>query len=274
MTSNDMGESMLAPKKETPRKSEIARDFGAASKTYNPAARLQRYMGQVMVDRIEAGEADGVALDLGCGTGWFSGQVAERFGGKATIGADLASGMLQFARSANSQSLSWLAADAETLPLADNSVDMIFSNLMIQWAENPVRVLSECKRVLRPGGQLMISTLLDGTLRELKQAWQAVDPGRDHVNRFEPGVRYREQVLQVFPSAIVETETIRLDYPSPMALLSELKAIGAGFKGASRRTSATAPGRLKAMCREYPRSGDGQYYATYEAAWLIGRLSD
>jgi malonyl-CoA O-methyltransferase len=59
-----------------------------------------------------------------------------------------------------------------------------------------------------------------------------------------------------------------------MALLAELKAIGAGFKGASRRSSATAPGRLRAMCKHYPASADGRIHATYQAAWLICRLPD
>ncbi|TGN40045.1 malonyl-ACP O-methyltransferase BioC [Marinobacter confluentis] len=261
-----------------PDKSSIARDFGAASGTYNPAARLQRYMGEVMLDRVEVlpaeGESPSTALDLGCGTGWFTGEVAARSKAVQTLGADLAPGMIHFARSAGSTGLNWLAADAEALPLADHSVDLIFSNLMIQWAENPRRVLAECRRVLRPGGQLMISTLLDGTLDELREAWRRADPDHQHVNRFDTAEDYQQWATAELPGATLTRETVRLDYPSPMALLAELKAIGAGFKGASRRSSATAPGRLRAMCRYYPVSGDGQIHATYEAAWLSCRLPD
>jgi malonyl-CoA O-methyltransferase len=266
-------ESMVAP-----GKSAIARDFGSASVTYNPAARLQRYMGQVMLDQVApiscGADRTTVALDLGCGTGWFTGELASRADAGLTLGIDLAPGMLEFARSASSSSLAWLAADAEALPLADNSVDIVFSNLMIQWAENPAQVLSECRRVLRPGGRLMISTLLDGTLSELKEAWRQADPHHQHVNRFDSVQDYRSWASATLPEATLSRETIKLGYPSPMALLSELKAIGAGFKGASRRASATAPGRLRAMCRHYPVSRDGQVTATYEAAWLTCRLPD
>lgn len=262
--------------REAPAKSAIARDFGAASATYNPAARLQRYMGQVMLDQIAEfpgrGGANPVALDLGCGTGWFTEELRRRSNAGQTLGADLAPGMLQFARSASSPDLEWLAADAEALPLADTSVDLIFSNLMIQWAENPARVLSECRRVLRPGGQLLISTLLDGTLAELREAWQKADPDHQHVNRFDSAEDYQNWAATTLPDATLSQETVCLDYPSPMALLAELKAIGAGFKGASRRSSATAPGRLRAMCRHYPVSDDGQSHATYQAAWLSCRL--
>jgi malonyl-CoA O-methyltransferase len=259
-----------------PDKSSIARDFGAASETYNPAARLQRYMGQVMLDQLAGLPVDPdtptVALDLGCGTGWFTGELGTRSNAAQTIGADLAPGMIEFARSASSPDMQWLTADAEALPLADNSVDLVFSNLMIQWAENPQRVLAECRRILRPGGQLMMSTLLDGTLAELREAWRQADPEHQHVNRFDSAERYRQWAAAVLPEATLTQETVRLDYPSPMALLAELKAIGAGFKGASRRSSATAPGRLRAMCRHYPVSGDGRICATYQAAWLTCRF--
>lgn len=259
-------------------KSFIARDFGAACRTYNPAARLQRYMGEVMLDQIvplpARAERPTVALDLGCGTGWFTGDLAARSRATHTLGADLAPGMLHFARSASSRELTWLAADAEALPLADNSVDLIFSNLMIQWAESPARVLAQCRRVLRPGGQLVISTLLDGTLAELKDAWRQADPGHQHVNRFDAAEHYHQWAAAELPEATLSRETVRLGYPSPIALLTELKAIGAGFKGRSRRSSATAPGRLRAMCHHYPRSDDGQIDATYQAAWLTCRLPD
>lgn len=262
-----------------PGKATIARDFGAASSTYDPAARLQRYMGQVMFDRLkeevvqmEPGEELQV-LDLGSGTGWFTGQLAGIPGSRVT-GVDIAAGMLRYARSVNPAAIRWLVADAEALPLPDNSMDVVFSNLMIQWCRNPVSVLSECRRVLRPGGRLLLSTLLAGTLEELREAWREADPDHEHVNRFEPEARFRQQAFDTLPEADLATETISLDYPSPLALLAELKAIGAGFKGVSRRQSATAPGRLRAMCHHYPQDADGNIHATYQAAWLSCRLPD
>ena len=263
-----------------PAKTVIARDFGAASKTYNPAARLQRYMGQVMVDRIQRTDSNAcnskpsVALDLGCGTGWFTRDIGEKARSAKTVGVDLAPGMLQFARSACPSDLIWVSGDAEALPLADNSVDLVFSNLMIQWTQNPDQVLAECRRVLRPGGQLMVSTLLQGTLEELREAWRKADPEHQHVNRFDSAEAYQTWVAEQLPDAEFHRESIRLEYPTPMALLAELKAIGAGFKGSARRASATAPGRLRSMCRHYPKVDTGQIVATYEAAWVFCRLPD
>lgn len=92
--------------------------------------------------------------------------------------------MLEQAKASSSETIRWLNADAEQLPVPDNSTDLIFSNLMIQWSTRPELVLAECQRILKPGGILAISTLLAGTLEELKQAWAYADPGRPHVNRF------------------------------------------------------------------------------------------
>lgn len=261
-------------------KSAIARDFGAASETYNPAARLQRYMGQVLLDQLAEPDCllqapNGTQiLDLGCGTGWCTGQLAGLAGGprSSVTGADLSTGMLEYARTTGAPGICWLVADAESLPLEDQSLDVVFSNLMIQWCDDTAGVLAECRRVLRPGGRLFISTLLDGTLEELRLAWRQADPEHEHVNHFESEGAFRKQAAEVLPAPHIITESIALDYPTPMALLAELKAIGAGFKGSSRRRNATAPGRLRAMCHQYPKGSDGRVYATYKAAWLTCRL--
>jgi len=129
-------------------------------------------------------------------------------------------------------------------------------------------VRRECRRILRPGGNLMVSTLLDGTLRELKSAWQAADPGHQHVNRFETDLALQAKVRAELPDAVVEERTISLPYESPMALAGELRHLGAGFRGAGRRRAATAPGRMREMCRQYPKEPDGTIMASYEAAWV------
>jgi malonyl-CoA O-methyltransferase len=209
------------------RKSDIARGFGIASGTYENASRLQRFMGNTMLQKFEFRESqdhDLTLLDLGCGTGWFTRKFADFGQIESLSGVDLSPGMLEQARKNGPAGISWIVGDAEHLPLPDSSVDVIFSNLMIQWCDDPGAVLRECRRILRPGGNLMVSTLLDGTLRELKSAWQAADPGHQH--------------------------------------------LGAGVRGAGRRRAATAPGRMREMCRQYPKEPDGTIMASYEAAWV------
>ncbi|MBE0485535.1 malonyl-ACP O-methyltransferase BioC [Marinobacter sp.] len=252
----------------TGSKQSIARGFGGASCTYDSASRLQKSMGDTMLARIPAELNHGIVLDLGCGTGWFTRKLAERYPDAGITGADLAPGMLAQAKTAGSDAVTWLNADAEQLPLADQSVDLIFSNLMIQWSPRPEVVLAECRRVMKPGGFLAVSTLLDGTLRELKQAWAKADPGQAHVNRFVTHKHWRALTADTLPGSGLEEGVIVLPYDSPMALNRELKHLGAVFKGEERRRTVTAPGRFRAMCRAYPHGGDHQYLATYKAGWL------
>lgn len=252
-------------------KSDIARSFGVASSTYDRASRLQRFMGDTMLQRCPFGgdqRLDARILDLGCGTGWFTRKFADPAKSEGVSGLDLSPGMLEQARRQGPKGVSWIAGDAEHLPLSDNSHDQVFSNLMIQWCDDPSAVLRECRRILRPDGCLMMSTLLDGTLRELKAAWEAADPDHQHVNRFETGLTWQTQVHAELPDAVIETRTIRLRYQSPMALAGELRQLGAGFRGAGRRRAVTAPGRVRLMDSQYPREPDGTIMASYEAAWI------
>lgn len=251
-------------------KALIARQFGGASKTYDGASRLQRLMGEAMFGALEAsGEtwSGRQVLDLGCGTGWFARKMASAWQAPVT-GVDLSPGMIQQARDGGGPAVAWRVADAEALPFADASFDVVFSNLMVQWCADPRTVFAECRRVLRPGGRLVMSTLLDGTLAELAEAWAKADPGQQHINRFETKEQLRLWAEAELPGARVETRTIPLPYASPLALAAELRQLGAGFKSENRRKTMTAPGRVRDMCRHYPKQADGSVVASYQAAWV------
>ncbi|MCK2151003.1 malonyl-ACP O-methyltransferase BioC [Marinobacter alexandrii] len=256
-------------------KSLIASQFGGASKTYDGASRLQRIMGDEMVGALKLAGDDlrpRRILDLGCGTGWFTRKIAQTWPCQVT-GVDLSPGMIKQASERSEQGIELMVADAESLPVPSNSFDVVFSNLMVQWCDDPRTVFAECRRVLRPGGRLVLSTLLEGTLGELKQAWAEADPGQQHINRFESETALRQRVEAVLPDARLDTRTIALPYASPMALAAELRLLGAGFKSESRRRTLTAPGRVRTMCLSYPKQSDGTIIASYEAAWVSWQAS-
>ena len=160
--------------------------FERASARYEAAAGLQARIGAELLERLELFRlAPGVVLDLGCGTGRVTRELKRRYPRACVIALDLAPGML---REARRHQWPWrrferVCGDALRLPLQSGSVDLIFSNLMLQWCEPLPAALAEVRRVLTASGFFAFSTFGPDTLHELRSAWAQAD-GYNHVNHF------------------------------------------------------------------------------------------
>lgn len=256
-------------------KRRVAASFSRAAATYDSVAELQRRVGNRLFDRLPALQPSQVLLDLGSGTGYFSGPLSKT---ATVIGLDIAAGMLQFARQQHEGVQHWLCADAEALPLADASVDVVFSSLAIQWCSQPQRLFDELWRVLRPGGEFFIATLGPGTLSELRAAWQQVDHFA-HVNRFTP-VEQLAAALQPpaadperWAALACDAERITLHYAELRQLTHELKALGAHNMNSGQSSGLTGRARVQAFRDAYEqfRAADGTLPASYEVLYLYGR---
>lgn len=233
-------------------KAKIKGSFAHAAHSYDAVAALQRRVGQGLFTQIAAQNLTGTVLDVGCGTGFLSGQLATLATIEQIIALDIALPMLQTTRQKLSgQKLNLLCADAEFLPLASQSVNHIVSNLALQWCENLIAVFSNFKRVLKPDGQLLFTTFGEQTLQELKAAWAKVD-GFSHVNDFYNAaeMRYFLQAAGFEDIQISETNDVS-EYESVLALMRELKAIGAHNVTQRRRKTMTGKIKMQAMMREY-----------------------
>ena len=158
----------------------VRRAFGRAAHSYDAAAVLQREIGGRMLERLDYIRIEPRRiLDLGCGTGAWLDPLRRRYGGSAVTGLDLALPML---RSAAARDALWrrligrpsadlVCAHADAVPLADASVDLVWSNLMLQWLPDPAPAFAEVRRVLKPGGLFMFSTFGPDTLMELRHAF-------------------------------------------------------------------------------------------------------
>jgi arsenite methyltransferase len=109
--------------------------------------------------QIKEGET---ILDLGCGAGIDSVLAARRTGPAGrVIALDFLPEMLErtsaAAANAGLDNIEPLEAEMEAIPLADESVDHIISNGVVNLSARKRRVLAECARVLRPGGKLSLS---------------------------------------------------------------------------------------------------------------------
>jgi len=241
----------------------VAASFSRAAPKYDRVAGLQRRIADQLSHWLPESEFNSV-LDLGSGTGYANRWLAPR--SQCLINLDLAEGMLNFARGSGSQGC-FLAGDAEALPLADASVDMLWSSLALQWSEQPQLLMQELARVLKSGARALISTLGPKTLYELRDSWAAVDEGQ-HVNQFiSPSEWFAVDVpLDCIRHEI--TSEVEL-YAEVGQLLRELRTLGAHNVNPERRQGLGGQAALKGMMQHYQRYRTAEGLpATYEVHYL------
>jgi malonyl-CoA O-methyltransferase len=161
-----------------------------------------------------------------------------------------------------------LCADAAALPLPDASVDLVFSNLMLQWCNDLDAVFREFRRVLKPRGLVTFTTFGPDTLTELRAAWRAVDDGI-HVNRFIDMHDVGDAMVRAgLAEPVMDLEYFCLTYPRVIDLMRDLKAIGAHNVTVGRGRGLTGRGRLQAVADAYEaHRRDGRLPATWEVVY-------
>jgi malonyl-CoA O-methyltransferase len=271
-----MDEAML------PVKRDVRRSFERAARTYDEAAFLQREVCARLVEHLEPMRiAPRRLVDLGCGTGHAFDALAKRFPAAEILGLDIATAMLARARGRSpwwqrmlgSRRPALVCADAERLPVASGSIDLVFSNLALQWCE-PSRVFAEAARALAPEGLVIFSTFGPDTLKELRAAFAEAD-GAAHVNRFVDMHDLGDALVHAgFADPVMEMETITLEYDTALAVARDLKAIGAVNSLPSRPRGLPGRDRWRRMTDAYERfRRDGVLPATWEIvyghAWKV-----
>lgn len=248
-------------------KREVARSFSLAADSYDAVADLQRRVADELAQRLPA--TCGAAADLGCGTGYSLPELLPR--AERVFALDLAEGMLQTVR-ARQPSIQAAVADAEDLPLADDSLDLVFSSLAVQWCENHAALMQELHRVLRPGGRALLATLGPATLNELRQAWEQVDEFQ-HVNRFAPRSAIEGSIADSGLQLLAWDEvTEQMKYQALSELMRELKQLGAHNVNQARPTGLTGRARLRALTAAYEAyrepGAEGLLPASYQVWYL------
>lgn len=200
----------------------VAHAFSRAAPRYDVLATAQRQIGEMLWGSLPPHAFN--VLDMGCGTGFWTQRLAERCPQARVTGLDIAPGMLEQARQRHGQNIRWQPGDAAGLPFGKQTFDLIFSNLTVQWCRDIGAVMTELYRVLTPGGQAHITTLLPGTLGEVAFAWQRPEallqtPDRASVERAigKSGLTITRQ------TATVE----RFYYPDLQAVMASIKGVGA-----------------------------------------------
>lgn len=258
-------------------KKQVRRAFSRAAREYDAAAVLQREVCQRMLERLDYIKLQPQrALDVGSGTGWGTRQLTQRYPAAQVVALDIALGMLNVAReqsgwwrklfSGNQQN--HVCADVEALPLAANSMEMVWSNLALQWCNDLPATFRELHRVLKTEGLLMFSTFGPDTLKELRSAFHGVD-GHNHVSRFTDMHDLGDMLTHSgFAEPVMEMEIITLTYSDVKSVMQDLRSIGAHNATAGRGQGMMGKAAWQHVMERYESfRRDGKLPATFEIVY-------
>jgi malonyl-CoA O-methyltransferase len=259
-------------------KRQLRRAFELAADTYDAAAILQHEVCHRMLARLDYIKVRPRAiLDAGSGTGNALTELLARFPQTPLVALDIALAMLQRGR----MRLSWwqglpglrpplysVCADVERLPLAPESIGLIWSNLALQWVNDLPRAFAEMFRALEPGGLLMFSTFGPDTLKELRRAYEGTD-GRTHVNRFVDMHDIGDMLVHAgYADPVMDMEPFTLTYDDVLALMRDLKSIGAHNVTHGRPGALSRKSLITSVRRNYEAFRvNGKLPATFEVVY-------
>jgi malonyl-CoA O-methyltransferase len=264
---------MSAPQEFELDRRRVRRAFDRASRTYDRSAAVQGEIRSRLLERLDVIRAQPtVVLDLGAGTGLGARALKDRYPSAQIVALDSSLGMLRRARAHQR----WLkpfrrvAGDAAALPLKGACAELVISNLMLEWSANPDGVFSEMRRVLRPEGLAMFTTLGPDTLKELRtasmRAW-----GQSQLHRFIDMHDLGDALMRAgFADPVMDTETLTVTFSSVRALMDELKDTGA-IAHRPLRAGLTSRHRLRLLENYFPPAAAPHRFTlevVYGHAWV------
>lgn len=260
---------------------QVRRAFSRAAPGYERAAALQRDVEARLLESLDylddpslGRSPPAVVLDVGTGPGRAALAMRARWPRARVVALDLALPMLRSAPPparwrlpGTPRAIDRVCADARALPLADGSVDVLFSNLCLQWVTDLPAVFAGFRRVLRPGGLLLVSTFGPDTLFELRDAFAAADAAAPHVSPFASIAQFGDALMHAgFRDPVLERDVFVHGHRDLPELMRELRTLGATNALQARRHTLTGRTRFAAAAAAYEpmRRGDGTLPATWE----------
>ncbi len=172
-----------------------------------------------------------------------------------------------------------IVADEEVLPFADGSLDLVVSALALQFVNDLPGTLIQIRRALKPDGLLLAAMIGGDSLTELRNAFAEAESEIEGgiSPRVSPFADIRDLggLLQRagFALPVIDSDRLTVRYDTPLALMRDLRAMGATNILNERRRTPLKRATLRRMMEIYAdrfADEDGRLRATFEIVWLTG----
>ena len=253
---------------------DVRRRFERAAATFDSADFVHATTREGLFARLKPLVLDAnTILDLGSATGSAAKTLRERFRRAHIISLDISHNMLQkgigkrprlsFSRSSAVQ------ANALGLPFKDQSVDFVFSNLLLPCTDSPELVFAEIARVLRKGGVFAFATLGPDSLLEISRAWSGLDDCA-HVNRFQDMHDIGDSLVRSgLRDPVLDVDRLTVSYERAEKMFADLTAVGARNALQQRNPSLVGKHRFREMLSVLT-DGDGDAGIELELELVYG----
>lgn len=251
---------------------EICKTFNEHAAEYELAAKVQQEIGMRLLERLQYLKMQPARiLDLGCGPGFFSYELAKMYPKAQIVGLDLAKNMLVQAKKKQGWLRKWpvLAADMHHMPFNTGTFDLVFANQVVHWGNSLVQVFRELNRMLKINGCFMFTTLGPDTFWELKQSWLGVNSFA-HTNTFIDMHDVGDSLLtEYFLDPVMDMELLNVHYENMPKLLKALKAQGVKNINPQRNKGLTGKTAWRQFEQNYAalQTAQGKYPLTYEVVY-------
>ncbi|PFK45924.1 malonyl-[acyl-carrier protein] O-methyltransferase BioC [Bacillus cereus] len=255
-------------------KTLLQKRFNGAAVSYDQYASVQKKMAQQLLSIMQKHyhKMSSIrVLELGCGTGYLTEQLAVSFPNAEIIAIDFAESMIAVAKTRNHvESVTFRCEDIEHLTLSE-SFDVIISSATFQWLNDLQTTVKSLYRYLFEGGLLLFSTFGDQTFQELHTAFQHAKEEKNIQNSSSVGQRFvtREQLKDVCESITGDVHVSETCYIEKFATVREfLQSVRkVGATNSNAESYCQSPSIFRTMLCIYERdfTEEGKIVATYHA---------
>jgi len=259
----------------------IRRAFDRAASGFAQADFLHREIRARLLSRLPIIKIEpNWIIDLGAGTGTGAQSLTEIFPESRVMALDSSTGMLAEFNSGQAgpmsvadrtpaNAMAAVCGDAGKLPINNQCIDLIFSNLLLQHCPDPITVLAEARRILRYPGVFAFTTFGPDSLRELREAWFNVD-SFTHIAPFMDMHDLGDALIHAgFAEPVMHRESLQVTYQSLDRAMVDLRGVGSINATSDRNRGLTGQKTWQRLTDGYEpyRNVDGKLPVTIEVIY-------